>query len=573
MHALDWVVVGLYMAGVVGVGLYFARRASASADDYVVAGRKLPWWVIGFSDVASSAGADAFWVYAVFVGSFMALYHFWWIGAVLSLPLAVLWARYWRRLKLSSPGEIYEVRYSGRAAGAFRGFFAVWTAFVSSAVVLAYVLRGVAQILQPFFGWPVEAVLALFVGTSVLYSVMSGLLGVAYSDVPQFILMMVARVALMLVLLDFAGGLDHVLDLVVDRRGAAFLKPHPPSSAPVYGDFSVDPGSLVALALFGLFSVAGTQSVAVQRSLAARSELDAALGQMLNAVLTLVVRLAPLVVIGLVAVALFPTGADGTNVWAQMVRAHAGPGFLGLILVGVVAGYMSTIDTYLNFIVALLLNDLYRRHVRPEASQRELVWFGRIATVAVAGVAFLWAFVLIGRIDSTWLKFINTVIGLFMLPLTLLRWTWWRLNIWGEVVGFVAAFPLAYVVWFVLDFKSAPYWQAFSILFLTGWSAILLVTFLTPSESPHVLRNFYQRVRPPGFWGPFHAGHDADRQERRLDLLSALTGIPFCIASVVGLCAGLARETSLMWSCVAVAAVSCGWFASASIRAERLRRD
>ena len=573
MHGLDWAVVGAYVAGVVFIGLYFARRGSASADDYVVAGRKLPWWVIGFSDVASAAGADAFWVYAVFTGSFMALFRFWWVGAVISLPLAVLWARYWRRLRLTSPGELYEVRYSGRAAGYFRGFFAVWTAFVSSAVVLGYVLQGMSQILQPFFGWPMEAVLALFVGVSVLYSMLSGLMGVAYSDVPQFALMMVARVALMFVLLDFAGGFDAVLEAVRGDRGAAFLQPYPPSAAPVHGAFDVDPWSLAALALVGLFGVAGTQNVAVQRSLAARSELDAALGQMLHAVLTLVVRLAPLVVIGLVATALFPSDVDGTTVWASMVREHAGPGLLGLILVGVVAGYMSTIDTYLNFVVGLLINDLYRRHLRPAASERELVWFGRGATLLVAAVAFLWAFTIMKRIDADWLNFINTVIGLFMLPLTLLRWVWWRLNIWGELVGFVGSFPLGYYVWFVLDYKSEPYWMAFCVLFLSGWSLILAVTYATPPEPPEVLRRFYDRVRPPGFWGTHRSGHDIHRRERRLDLQSALAGVPFCIALVVGMTSALAGEGVLALACFAVTVVTGAYFGRAVIQAERLRRD
>ncbi len=570
MSTADWVVVTLYMVGIIGFGAWFSRRASETADDYVVAGRKLPWWVIGFSDVASSAGADAFWVYAIFTGSLMAFYRIWWIGALIALPLGILWARYWRRLKLSSPGELYEVRYGGVAAGRFRGFFALWAGFVSSAIILAYVLRGLAQIMEPFLGWSVWVVLAVFCGASVLYSMISGLMGVAYSDVPQFVLMMAARIALAVVLLDVAGGLDHVLDVVVAKRGEAFMQPFPPSSAPIYGDFAVEPLSLVALVIAGAMGVAGTQSVAVQRSLAARSETDAALGQMLHAVLTLVVRVFPLVIIGMVAVALFPNDAVGTEVWGLLVNEHAGSGLLGLILVGVVAGYMSSIDTYLNFIVAILLNDFYRRHLRPEAEERELVWFGRIATIGVAGAGFLWGFVLMDQIDGAWLNFINSVIGLFMLPLSLLRWVWWRLNIWGEIVGFVGSIPLAYTVWFILDFKSAPYWQSFALLFGVGWTVIILVTLLTQPESKAVLQRFHDTVRPPGFWGPFRSGDMGD-EERRLDWGAALVGIPFCASLTIGLGAFFARDSGLLWGCVAVAILTATIFVRLTRRAESVR--
>ncbi len=293
---------------------------------------------------------------------------------------------------------------------------------------------------------------------------------------------------------------------------------------------------------------------------------------MLHTVLTLVVRLAPLIAIGLVTVALFPSDADGTKVWGELVREHAGPGLLGLILVGVVSGYMSTIDTYLNFVVSLLINDLYRRHLRPQASERELVWFGRVATALVAGVAFLWAFGIMDRIDADWLNFINTVIGLFMLPLTLLRWVWWRLNIWGELVGFVGSFPLGYAVWFVLDFKSEPYWMAFAVLFFSGWGLILSVTFLTRPESADVLQSFYERVRPPGWWGRFARGGDRDAEARSLDLRSAAAGVPFCMAIVGGMCAAFAFEWALTAGCGVVAAISGAWFARAVAQAEAVRR-
>ncbi len=117
MHPLDWAVIAVYLVGIVALGLALSRKASASAESYLVADRKLPWWVIGFSSVASAAGGDAFWVLVVFSGAFVGLHRFFWLSALFSLPLAVLWARYWRRLRLVSPSQIYEERYGGVAAG------------------------------------------------------------------------------------------------------------------------------------------------------------------------------------------------------------------------------------------------------------------------------------------------------------------------------------------------------------------------------------------------------------------------------------------------------------------------
>ena len=580
MHTLDWLVVVAYLLGIMGLASVLSLRASASADSYLVADRKLPWWVIGVSDVASDAGGDAFWIAVFFSGAFMGFYQVWWIGFVVAVPLSILWARYWRRLRLLSPWEIFEVRYGGRAAGAIRGFSAVYAATVTSVVILAYVLQAFAQIMSPFLGWEPTTVLIVFGGASALYTLMSGLLGVAYSDVPQFILLMVGRIILAVVAVSAAGGLDVVLDTVEHIKGVDFLRPYPPSSDAMYGDYAIDPTSMFALMLAGLLGVASTGNASVQRSLAARSERDAALGQMLAAVLSLVVRIAPLVLIGLAGIAMFgETEVTGTDVWAGLVQEHAVPGLLGLIMVGIVAGYMSTIDTFLNFLTAGLFNDFYRRHVRPQAGPREQVAFCRAATVLIAGIAVLWAYVLIGNIDSAWLRFMNTVFGLFVMPTLFLRWVWWRMNVWGEVVALIAGFPLAYLIWFPLGFSDRPYWIAFLLLAGTGWLTVTLVTLLTPPETDEVLDNFYTRVRPPGFWGPVarrvYGGDVPPRQRAELmaELSAAVAGLFFCTALVLGLTSFFARDMGLFAGMMLMLAVSGFAYFNGASKAEAIRRS
>lgn len=575
MTLLDWAVIGGYLALIAGIGVYFARRASQSADDYLVAGRSLPWWVIGFSNVASSAGADAFWVLVFFSGAFVAFYRFFWIAAIVSVPLGILWARYWRRLRLVSAGALYEARYRGTAAGRYRGFFAIYGSLAGGALVLGYVFESFAQIMTPFLGWDGDTVLAVFCGLSVIYTMASGLFGVAYSDIPQFVLLMVGRVGLVIAVIAAAGGFDAVLDAVIAQKGADFLTLAPPADAEMFGKFKVEPFTLIALFLLGFFGIAGTRSITVQRSLAARSETDAALGQMMAAVLGMVVRVAPLALLGMAALALYPEG-DAKEVWAKMVNGHAGPGLKGLILVGVVAGYMSTIDTYLNFMAANVYNDFWRRHLQPNASARAQLWVCRGITLALTGVAFLWAKVLIGEIDADWLNFINSVMGLFVLPLAMLRWVWWRMNIWGEIIGLLGGLPLAYVVWFTLGFKDEPYWMSFGVLFASGMVAVVIGALLTRPEPMDVLTEFYEAVRPPGFWGPVKArisqrDRDRNRSEWHADLASAAAGLVFCAGLTVGTGAAITARWGWLLGAAAALLVSGVLFMRAIRRADLYR--
>jgi SSS family solute:Na+ symporter len=573
MQPLDWIFIVAYALFMLGIGLWLSRRAGRSADDWLVAGRKLPWWVIGFSDVASAAGADALWVLVVFSGAFIGLHRFFWIGAILAIPLAILWARYWRRLGLASAGALYEARYRGVAAARYRGFYALYGSILGGALVLGYVFQGMAQALAPFFGWPPEVVLAVFCGITLIYTLTSGLLGVAYTDVPQFLLLTLGQLILAWLVVDAAGGYGVMVAKVEAYRGPEFMALWPPADSDLYGKFKVEPLTLGALALMGLFGVAGTRSITVQRSLAARSEADAALGQIFAAVMNLVVRVAPLVVIGLAAVALLPDGKPA-EVWATLVRSHAGPGLLGLILVGILAGYMSTIDTYLNFMAANVFNDFWRRHIQPDAGPRMQVRVCRIATVLLTGVAWLWATVLIGEVDADWLNFINSVLSLFVLPLGLLRWVWWRINIWGEIAGLIGGAPLAYLVWFVLDFKDAPYWQGFAVLFAGGLVVVAAVSLLTRPEPMEVLVQFWRTVRPPGWWGPVKAAAGARGEERaewRADLKVVLAGMVFCATLVLAVSAALALRWEVCLPASAVVTLAALAFYRAHVRGNQAR--
>ncbi len=558
-HPLDLMAVLAYIAVCVGCSFWLWRRRqrkSNNGDGYALADRQLPWWVIGVADVATGDGADAFWVYIFFVGGFIGFYRFYWVAAIVSLPLGVFWARYWRRLALQSPGHLFEVRYGGPWARRFRVFAALYGVFCGQTILIGYVLRGFVQSLAPLLGWSSSRLLLVFGGLTLAYTLLSGLLTVVYLDLLQFGLIMAGRVVLAVLLLSAAGGLGPVLDRVAALRGSEFLSPFPPSAAADagrFGEFALDPLSLCALALCGLWTAANHASPGVQKSLAARSERHAALGQLLNTVLSLGVRTLPLILIGLCAVALLPPGRHDTDQWADLVRQHAGPGLFGFLLIGIIAGYTSTLAGLLNFSASILLADVYRTALRPKASGKEQVTAGRFLTLLVALSSNLWAWGLLSRIDGAWINFMNSVVALFVLPVGLLRWLWWRLNIYGEMIGFILAFPLAYAVWFgapkwlgLPAFKDRPYWQAFGVLFGLGFTVLLIVTLLTPPARREVLERFYERVKPPGFWGHIAQAQSANSRSMRFhDVLLGFYGSGFAAALILGMNAMLVRRYTL----------------------------
>lgn len=559
LHRLDWAVIAVYVAACVTLALWLwgRRRAQRGAYGFALASRRLPWWMIGIADVATGDGADAFWVYVFFIGGFVGFFRFYWVTAILCLPLGIFWARYYRRLALPSPGAFFVVRYGGRAARVFRVFSTVYGVAVGHAVLIGYVLRGFAQSLAPMLGWSQVRLLTVFGGLALAYSLLSGLFAVVYMDLLQFALVMVGRLVLAGLLLSAAGGLDAVLAQAASARGTAFLTwlPLSPSAeAARFGSFALDPWSLAALALVGLWGSANHQIPAVQKSLAARDERHAAFGQLLNSVLSLCVRTLPLILIGLCAVALLPATRRDTNQWADLVARYAPPGLYGLLLIGIIAGYTSTLAGLLNFSGSILLNDVYLCAIRPTAGEREQLLAARLATLLCAVASNLWAWLLLVQIDGAWINFINSVVSLFILPVGLLRWVWWRQNLYAEIIGFIAAFPLAYLAWFGVPhwamrlggslltalpalsafpalpaLKDRPYWQSFAALFGVGLVVQVLVSLLTTPERRETLVQFYNRVRPPGFWGPIAAAAEPDpaarRAQRRAHADEIITGL------------------------------------------------
>ena len=391
----DWAVVVLYSALVLGMGYYFSRIATKSANGFLIGERSLPWWVIGFANVSAYSDCGGGWVWLFYLGGFMFLNQIAWITWPIWMPLVgVFWAKMWRRSGLVTTGELLEFRYSGKAASHFRGFYGVYACFGWAVIFMGYGTAMLAQMLAPLIGWDPLWIIIVFGSIATIYTLLGGLLGAAYVDIPQFFIFFLAAFVIWYFGVQEFGTYRNVLDHAIANRGPDFWQIFPPSTG---ANHYVDRWTLIALMVIGFF-LAGSPSAGegwtAQRCLAAKNERHAVGGQMFNCVLSLVIRMVPLLPLGVLAIALYPaadpgihkiaTLTDGTatpsiSVWSQLVvrYAHKLPGFGGVMITAVLAGYMSTVGTLLQWGSSFVVNDLYRRHLRPEASEREYIMTAR----------------------------------------------------------------------------------------------------------------------------------------------------------------------------------------------------
>ena len=413
----------------------------------------------------------------------------------------MLCARYWRRMGIVTTAEFIELRYGGKFAGIYRTIYALYSAFGWAPLVTGYMTAWTGVELQPMLGWS-RAALILACGLLVLlYTVISGLFGIAYiayNDIFQFWLYLLGAVLLVPIMLHKLGGWHHLLAMVHQQRGAGFLQAVPPTH-------TLTPAVLIALCLQGLLFAASPtagEGATAQKFMAARDETHAAAGQLLSAFLSLVVRVIPFIFFGLVGAVLYRVHSVSPDlVWSRLMMRFAPPGLLGLVIASEFAGYMSVANSYMNWGGSFITNDVYCRMVKQQPDGRRLALVGKLATAGIVLLSFLVALLLVNRMMS-WFLYINSVMIAFVLPLAWLRFFWWRLNIWGEAAGVLIGLPLSYLLWFPLGFSQKPFWLAFFVLFGSGWAVILLASLLTPRESHETLARFYQRCTPPGLWGP-----------------------------------------------------------------------
>ena len=501
----DWLVIALYFAVSGAIGLAYTRRASQSLADYFVSGRSLPWWLAGTSMVATTFAADT----PLFVAGAVAKYGvagnwLWWSGAFSGVLTVFFFSRLWRRAGVLTDVEFAELRYGGRPAAVLRGFRAVYLALPINLIIMGWVTRAMVSILQITLNInPWTAAIFLF-GVTALYSVFAGLWGVIVTDLFQFVFAMGGSLLLAILAVQSVGGLEALTAKVSAHFGSteAAFGVIPPLDAPWL------PVTTLLVWLSVQWWAAwypgqepGGGGYVVQRILSAKDERHGLLATLWFTIAHYALRPWPWILVGFVGMLRYPGLANPEDGYAKVMVDILPSPFKGLLLAAFAAAYMSTISTHLNWGASYLVNDVYLRFIKPDASRTAQVRASRIAT-AVLMVSSLVVMGLLSSVEQGWkiLFALGAGTGLVFI----LRWYWWRVNAWSEIsamsASFVTSLTLSVMGHDITDSGKPDY--AFTMLVTVAVTTVvwLAVTFLTAPESEATLDRFYRQVRPGG-WG------------------------------------------------------------------------
>jgi SSS family solute:Na+ symporter len=499
----DWLVIALYFVISAAIGLAYTRKASQSLADYFVSGRSLPWWLAGTSMVATTFAADTPLAVAGLVAKYgVAGNWLWWNGAFSGVLTVFFFSRLWRRAGVLTDVEFAELRYGGRPAAVLRGFRALYLALPINLIIMGWVTRAMVTILAITLDVNPWAAAALLFGVTALYSVLSGLWGVIVTDVFQFVVAMGGSILLAVLAVDAAGGLDILTTRVEERFGSAEA---------AFG--VIPPTDQAWLPLSTLLVFLGVQwwatwypgqepgggGYVVQRILSAKDERHGLLATLWFTIAHYAIRPWPWILVGFVALLRYPGLANPEEGYVRVMVDILPSPFKGLLLAAFAAAYMSTISTHLNWGASYLVNDVYLRFIRPQASQRAQVLASRIAT-AVLMVCSLIVMSFLTSVEQGWKLLIGLGAGTGLV--FILRWYWWRVNAWSEISAMTASFVtsvlLASMEYDLANPSSASYAKTMLITVGVTTAVWLGVTLATAPESTATLDRFYRRVRPGG---------------------------------------------------------------------------
>ena len=501
MTALDWGIVVLYLAGTLVLGLVVARRGAGSLVEFFVGGRAIPWWLAATSMAATTFNVDTpLYVAGRVARAGVAGNWEWWCFALAHVLLAVLLAKLWRRAEVVTDMELTELRYAGRPAAALRATRAFLFAVPINCISIGYgmlamrkviVALGLLDGLPALPGDPRLWALMPIVLVVLFYTALSGLWGVVATDFIQYFLALTGAVVVMGYALHEVGGLGGLTDAIRASGQGDKLRLLPS------GDDALMPLSTFfgyLLVQWWAFRNSDGGGMFVQRLSSTANEREARKAAHAFNILNYVVRTWPWVLVGLAALVIFPGLDDPELAYPLMMARYLPAGLLGLVLASLVAAFMSTVSTQVNWGASYLVNDLYARFAPPQDDATLL----RVARWATVGLTLLAATV------SFFMDDVGTVFRLLILIGTgpglvlLLRWFWWRINAWAEIAAMVAGLVVALVT---LRYELTFGWRI--ILTAFGSMAVWVpVMFATAPEPDARLDEFYRRVRPAGFWGP-----------------------------------------------------------------------
>ena len=554
----DWAVIIGYLLINLLIGIYYRRRSSGNTAEFFISGRDVSWWLAGTSMVATTFAADTpLLVTGLVATQGIAGNWLWWNQCLTGMLTVFFFARYWRRAEIMTDVELTELRYSGKPAAFLRGLKAVYLGLLMNCFIVGWVTRAMVDIIAVLLGPAIAAgkVWQLTLGNQVLlhytlgeprhtalllcvfalipftglYTFIGGLWGVLVTDLFQFILKMGMVIVLAWIAVTKIGGIEALalrLQAVSDATAAAGATvANPLAFFPDFGHgFTSEAVWTIPLISFVLFlgvqwwsswypgAEPGGGGYVAQRIFSAKDEKNSLGATLWFNIAHYALRPWPWIVTGLVAMALYsPHGgmtpsadfaASPQQGYVMVLRDFLPPALRGLMVAAFLAAFMSTIGTQLNWGTSYLVNDFYRRFLVKHGSEHHYVNMGKVFTVVL---------VLVGGYVSSQLASISQGwqivlgIGAGTGAVLILRWYWWRINAWSEIVATIGAAVLTFVLAKMSFSGNGAVVVAKTTLITAGVTTILWLmgTLLTKPEPTEKLVVFYKRVHPSVYgWQP-----------------------------------------------------------------------
>ncbi len=516
LTTLDWIIVAIFFAIVLAIGLVASRTAGKDMNQFFLGGRGMPWWLLGISMVACTFSADTpNLVTGMVREDGVAKNWAWWAFLITGMVTVFIYAKLWRRSNVLTDLEFYEIRYSGKAASFLRGFRSVYLGLFFNVLIMGSVTLAAIKIGGVMLGLqPWEAVLYGSIAV-VVYAVLGGLKGVIWADFFQYSIALFGA---------FYAAYVAINQTEIGSLQALISHPAIQDKVMMMPDFS-DPSVFIPLLIIPIavqwWSVwypgaePGGGGYIAQRMLAAKDEKNAIGATLLFNVMHYAIRPWPWIIVALASIILYPDLASikaefpeisdtylKDDIAYPVMMSKLSPGWLGLVVASLIAAYMSTIGTHLNWGASYLVNDFYKRFVKPDASEKRLVLMARLTTAILMVLA---ALVSLFFLDNATQAFdILLLSGAGTGAIYLLRWFWWRINAWTELVAMAVATVMAVALVFgvkegslateVLDHNTVRLLIVIGVTTLT-WIA---TTLLTAPESKQTLQRFYKLTHPGG---------------------------------------------------------------------------
>lgn len=527
LQSIDWIIIASFFVVLLTIGYLASKNAGRSAVDFFNSGRNMPWWLLGISMVATTFSCDTPNLVTDMVRqNGVASNWLWWAFLLTGMLTVFIYAKLWNRSKVMTDLEFYEIRYSGKTAAFLRGFRAIYLGLFFNVMVIASVSLAFIKIAAVMLGLSPAVALIIAAVVVVFYSGLGGLKSILYTDVFQFTMAMVG-----------AFGAAWYVTNSADIGGLSKLLSHPEVSTKlslipdfrqtdIFLSILIVPLAVQWWAAWYPGAEPGGGGYIAQRMLSAKSEKHAMGATLLFNFFHYALRPWPWIIVGLASLIIFPDIASMRTAFPNvpqqfiqndfaypaMLSRYLPTGFLGLVVASLIAAYMSTVASQLNWGSSYMVNDFYARFINKEANEKQKVLVGRLSTVVLMIFSVLLALVLKNALQAfQYMLMLGAGTGLIYI----LRWFWWRINAITELAAMFAAgiFSMAFIVienFYLVEADgmasvfgvvfSMVYWNIIKFVGVVVLTTIvwILVTYLTPPASDEKLRSFYSRIRPGG---------------------------------------------------------------------------